>query len=39
MLIAGRTMAGRATVEALRLNRPALVNLRRALLAIGKHPG
>jgi hypothetical protein len=37
-LIAGRTAAGRATVDALRLNRPELVNLRRALRVIGEHP-
>jgi len=36
--IVGRTVAGRATVEALHLNRPELINLRRALIAIGEHP-
>ena len=36
--VVGRTAAGRATVEALHLNRLELVNLRRALLAIGEHP-
>jgi hypothetical protein len=38
LLIIGRTSTGRATVEALRLNRPELRNLRRALRAIGEHP-
>ena len=38
MLIVGRTMAGRATVEALHLNRPELINLRRVLYAVGEHP-
>ena len=38
MLIIGRTATGRATVETLHLNRPELVNLRRALLAIDEHP-
>jgi hypothetical protein len=33
-----RTATGRATVEALQLNRPALVNLRRILHLIGEHP-
>ena len=32
MRIIGRTATGRATVEALRLNRPELINLRQALL-------
>jgi len=36
--IVGQTAAGRATVEALRLNRPGLVNLREALIAIRIHP-
>jgi hypothetical protein len=34
----GRTATGRATVAALHLNCPALVNLRRALRAVGEHP-
>ena len=34
----GLTPAGRATVAALNLNRPGLVNLRRLLLLIGKQP-
>lgn len=38
LLIVGRTAIGRATVEALHLNRPELLNLRRALRAIGEHP-
>lgn len=37
-LMIGLTATGRATVEALRLNRPGVVNLRRALLAIAEHP-
>jgi HNH endonuclease len=36
--ILGVTATGRATVEALRLNRSGLVNLRRALFEVGKHP-
>jgi hypothetical protein len=36
--IEGRTATGRATVVALHLNCPPLVNLRRALLAVGEHP-
>lgn len=36
--IIGRTATGRATVEAVHLNRPELINLRRALHAIGEHP-
>ncbi len=38
LLIEGRTATGRATVAALHLNCPALVNLRRALRAVGEHP-
>lgn len=37
-LIVGRTAMGRATVALLRMNRPSLVNLRRALALIGEHP-
>jgi hypothetical protein len=37
-LIIGLTPAGRASVEALRLNREGLVNLRRVLYAMGEHP-
>lgn len=36
--IIGLTPEGRATVEALKLNRPHIQNLRRALFAIGEHP-
>ncbi len=36
--VVGLTATGRATVDALRLNRPGVVNMRRALLAIGEHP-
>lgn len=37
-LILGLTPTGRATVEALQFNRVSVVNLRRALIAIGEHP-
>ncbi len=37
-LIIGLTATGRVTVEALKLNRPELVNLRRLLYAAGEHP-
>jgi hypothetical protein len=37
-LILGLTPVGRATVEALHLNRAGLVNLRRVLFAAGEHP-
>lgn len=37
-VIVGLTSTGRATVEALRLNREGLVNLRRILYAMGEHP-
>ena len=36
--ILGLTPTGRATVEALHLNREGLVNLRRVLYAAGEHP-
>ncbi len=36
--IMGLTRIGRATVEALQLNREALVNLRRILVEAGEHP-
>jgi hypothetical protein len=36
--IVGLTPAGRATVALLQMNRPSLVNLRRALMAIKAHP-
>ena len=35
--IAGRTAPGRATVDALRMNRPAIVELRRYWAATGRH--
>jgi len=37
-VLIGLTATGRATVEALQLNRPEVVNLRRVLLAFGEHP-
>jgi hypothetical protein len=37
-LIIGLTPTGRATVEALQLNREGVVNLRRVLYAAGAHP-
>lgn len=36
--IIGRTRTGRATVEALNMNLPQRVNLRKALLSLGEHP-
>lgn len=36
--IIGRTRTGRATVEALHMNLPQRINLRRALLSLGEHP-
>lgn len=36
--VVGVTHIGRATVAALRLNRPGIVNLRRALRSLGEHP-
>ena len=36
--IVGLTPTGRATVSALQMNRPGVVNMRRALFAIGLHP-
>jgi hypothetical protein len=36
--IIGKTACGRATVEALRLNRSGIVNLRRLLVMAGLHP-
>ena len=38
LLIVGRTATGRATVEALKLNREELIELRHALHAVGKYP-
>lgn len=37
-LIIGITPTGRATVDALQLNRTALTNLRRVLFVMGEHP-
>ena len=37
-LIMGLTSTGRATIEALHLNRRGLMNLRRVLYAAGEHP-
>jgi len=37
-IVLGLSPAGRAAVAALQLNRPGLVNLRRALYASGEHP-
>jgi hypothetical protein len=37
-LMIGLTQTGRATVAALHLNRPGVVNLRQLLYAAGKHP-
>jgi HNH endonuclease len=37
-IILGQTAIGRATVDALQLNRRQVKNLRRALIAIGEHP-
>jgi hypothetical protein len=37
-IILGKTAIGRATIEALKLNRLPIKNLRRALIAIGEHP-
>ena len=36
--IIGRTMCGRATVEALQMNRERIVNLRRYWRILGLHP-
>ncbi len=38
LIIIGRTRIGRATVEALNMNLPQRLNLRRALLSLGEHP-
>ena len=39
LAILALTPTGRATVARLRLNRPGAVNIRRALLLLGEHPG
>lgn len=36
--IIGVTSTGRATVDALHMNRPGLVNMREVLYMVGKHP-
>jgi hypothetical protein len=38
LMILGRTAQGRATIDALHLNRPELLNLRRILHLLGEHP-
>jgi hypothetical protein len=38
LFIVGLTPVGRATIVRLHINRPSLVNLRRALMAIKSHP-
>lgn len=38
LTVFGKTPTGRATVVRLRLNRPSVINLRRALIAIGQPP-
>lgn len=38
LLVVGLTPTGRATVSALQLNRPPLVNARRLWVAVGVHP-
>ena len=38
MRIVGITPTGRATIEALQMNRPGPVNMRQLLYAMGKHP-
>ncbi len=38
VLVSGKTTVGRSTIRALRLNRPALVEARRAWVAVGWHP-
>ena len=39
ILVSGLTPEGRATLDLLKLNRLGLVNVRKALRAIGVHPG
>lgn len=36
--VVGQTPCGRATIEALSLNRPGVINLRRLLVSAGLHP-
>ncbi len=37
-LMIGLTATGRATIKKMQLNRPGVVNLRRVLVAFGRHP-
>jgi hypothetical protein len=37
-MVVGLTATGRATIEALRINRPVLVQMRRYWVALGLHP-
>lgn len=37
-LMIGKTAIGRVTIEALKVNRLPVKNLRRALISIGEHP-
>lgn len=37
-LVLGLTPTGRATIEALKMNRSPLINLRKAMVAVGIHP-
>lgn len=37
-LVIGLTAMGRATVETLKLNRPGVINMRKLLITVGKHP-
>jgi hypothetical protein len=37
-LMIGLTATGRATIKKIQLNRPGVVNLRRVLVAFGRHP-
>lgn len=36
--VVGLTATGRATIKALRMNRPGVVNMRKLLRTVGKHP-
>lgn len=38
LCIVGQTPIGRATVEALNLNRPEIINLRKLMISEGEHP-
>lgn len=37
-LIVGKTPIGRATIDTLKMNRPPLINLRKAMVLLGIHP-